>query len=183
MPCQFGVPKGLMVSNPTGFLDPVAGGRRRSIVKNGIRITRAANDGAAHNFNFSVKNPSDRLRCTVQVQIESDSGSDLTIANVTWQLRAMAVNAQSGRRSPMQLIYGPSNAPDGYELDSGVMEMLGTVFLPTTAAFGFAVGDACNIVIQCSWEPNENVSEDELRDLLAGASLTIDGAPLATTYL
>lgn len=183
MSCSFGVPKGIVVTGPLGFLDPAAGGSRRTSVKQGIRITRGANDGSAHDFNFSVKNTSDRLRCAVQVMLESDSGAPLNVANANWQLRALAVNGQSGRISDMQLIYGPKPIPDGYELDSAVQQMRGTVFLPTNASFGLAVGDALNVVIQVSWEANEMIPADELRGLLAACSLTIDGSPAATTYL
>ena len=178
-----GIPRGIVVTNPSGFIDPVAGGRKRSISKPALRITRGANDGSAHNFNFRIANPSDRLRLVTTAAFETDSGTELTIANVTWQLQAYIRNSATGRISPAQLIYGPKAAPDGYEVDTGTSDIKGTVFLPTTASFGFAVGDAGTWNIQCTWEPNESITDSELADLFAACSLTIDGSPIATTYL
>ena len=183
--CSAGIPRGIIVTSPLGFSNPSVGGNKRFYTKQALRITRGAADGLAHNFTFRVTNPSDRLHLTITVQFETDSGAELTIANVTWQLLAMLRNAQTNRSSPGQLIYGPTPAPDGYEVDTGAQDIRGTVFVPTTATFGFAVGDAGFWVVQATWEPNINVAPDaeEMQDLLSACSLTIDGSPLATTFL
>lgn len=183
--CSNGVPRGIIVTSPLGFSSPAIGGSKRFFTKQAIRINRGAADGLAHNFTFRVTNPSDRLHLTVTAQFESDSGAEYTVANVTWQLLAMLRNAQTNRSSPGQLIYGPVPAPDGYEVDSGVQDIRGTVFIPTTATYGFTVGDGGFWVVQATWEPTVNVAPDalELQDLMTACSLTIDGSPLTTTFL
>jgi hypothetical protein len=181
--CANGIPKGLIVTSETGFAETSLGPNKRAITKQALRINRGAADGLAHNFVFRVSNPSDRLHLAITVAFESDSGTEYTITNVTWQLVAMLRNAATSRSTPGQLIYGPVAAPDGYEVDSGVQEIRGTVFVPTTSAFGFAVGDGGWFVTQATWEENSPVDTKEAARLLGLASLTIDGTPVATTFL
>jgi hypothetical protein len=183
MSCDFLPPKGLVITNPLGFVNPITGGRKRPISKPALRIARGAADGQTHNFAFTVLNPSNRLRLIVEAAFESDSGTELTIANITWQLKAYARNPATGRSTPMQLIYGPANAPDGYEVDTAVRELRGTVFVPSTSTFGFAVGDGGFWVVNAIWESDEDMPDAELAQLFSACSLSIDGNPLATTFL
>lgn len=182
--CSNGVPRGIIVSSDTGFPEPAFGGHKRAIPKQALRINRGAGDGLAHNFVFRVNNPSDRLHLVMTVAFETDTGEELTISNVTWQLQAMIRNASTNRSSPAQLIYGPVAAPDGYEVDSGVQEVRGTVFIPSTSAFGFAASDAGGWwVVQATWEENSPVDDKETAELFALCSLTIDGSPAAASFL
>jgi hypothetical protein len=181
---QFGVPKGLVISTPSGYQVPITGGNhKRSITKEGIRIDGGVADGAAHNWNFRILNPSNRLRCAVEILVEDDDDRALTPVNMSWQLRAVGVDARNGRRTPMQLIYGPATAPDGFELDSEVEEIFGTVFMPATTTFTFPGGEgSAGIIVQATWEPSEFMPDDEFFRLLAGCNLWIEGQPKATNF-
>ncbi len=182
--CSNGVPRGAVVTTPTGFKEPAFGGPKFAVTKQALRITRGAADGLAHNVVFRVSNPSDRLHLTMTAAFESDSGAEYAITNITWQLQAMLRNAATNRSSPGQLIYGPVAAPDGYEVDSGVQEVRGTLIIPaSTPTFGFAVGDGGWWVVQATWEENSPIDDTETAQLYSLCSLTIDGSPAATTYL
>jgi hypothetical protein len=181
--CALGVPRGIIATSSLGFSQPQIGGTKRFFTKQALRINRGAPDGLSHNFTFRVTNPSSRLHFAVTVQFETDSGAELSIAGVTWQLQAMLRNAQTNRSSPGQLIYGPVPAPDGYEVDSAVQDVRGTVIIPTGATYGLAAGDGGFWVVQATWEPNVEVSPSDFQDLMTACGLTIDGSPAATTYL
>jgi hypothetical protein len=187
MPCSFGVPRGLVIVNPLGFVDPLSGGRKRAVARPALRINRGAADGNAHDFTVSVLNPSNRLRLILEVAFESDTGTEYTIANLAWSVTALALNPINGRRTPLQLIYpssGTKPAPDSYEVDTGVRAMRVKVSVPSTVTFGWpGTETGGQLWVNGIWEADESMGDDELKQLFSSCQLQVDGTQAATTYL
>lgn len=128
-----------------------------------------------------VYSPSNRLRGSIQVAIEPDTyGSVVDPAfNVqpTWSIRAYARNPVTGRETPLQQAYptsGTANLPDAYEFDSAAQllrvditvrdDSFSSSYIPNT--------QRANVMLICTWEPNTEVTPEELKEMEALCSIT-----------
>jgi hypothetical protein len=183
MPAVNGVPRGLIVHGGARQ-DPMPGGARRHVItKDAVIVTKAgAGDGLAHDFAFTLYNPSSRLRAHVEIFTVSNSFQRSVTPNGTWSLRAVGIDERDGKLGPMQNIWpasGTQALPDGYELTSAVRAIYGTALLPSGTIYfpgGTANGVVAQVVLQATWEPNEEpISPSEMIQLFAGCSLALDG--------
>ena len=124
--------------------------------------------------------PSARFRLAITVAYEADDGTDPAVpATWLWSLQARRRNAATGRSAPLQNVFTSRVLPDGYEIDSAVDELKATITVPNAPGTGLAsVG---NLVAQVTFEPNEQIAPDELKELFAACALTVDGAPITVS--
>lgn len=135
-----------------------------------------------------IYTPSVRMRVKVTVAFEPDNQSapDPSFQvgnNPTWNIQAMQRNPETGRESPLRVVYpsaGTQNLPDGYEFDSGSELLrvnianlkdtsLAAAFVPNT--------ERCNLVLCVQWEPNVEMSNEE-RDMLLSKCAVTFGSPI-----
>lgn len=184
-----GPPSG--VNNPQCNPRSLAFTKKFALQKIIARYVPAGGGGDATNtFNpiANVYNPSNRLRCMVTIALEPDnqSSGDPTFIGTapTWSVRPVNRNPETGRETPLQVVYPPSgvtaNIPDSYEFDTNNTEHRITVIGLThtnLAASYVPAAQNCNILISVQWEPNIEMSKEE-RDMLYAACQLSYGAPI-----
>lgn len=173
-------PRSLLVVPPSGFANtPITGGRKVAVTKVALR-NNATGVYTAVTQSFRLLSPSARFRIGITVAYEADDGSEPNLTGGwTWTLQARRRNALTGRSAPLQNIFTGRALPDGYEIDSAVDEIKGTITVPNSPGTG--VPTVGNLVVQCTWEPTEVISAEELQALFSACALTIDGTPITVS--
>ncbi len=136
---------------------------------------------------FYAHNPSPRLRWSITVGFELDPAAQVVPFTAgtgpTWQMRAIRLPASGGAPADLNDIFinaaGVATAralPDGYELDSAVKDVRGTLSLFDGAGGTIDSGQFGNLVIEARWEPHDGaVDRKDIAQLLQRADLYIIG--------
>lgn len=136
---------------------------------------------------FYAHNPSPRLRWSISLGFELDPAQDFTPASSgpgpSWQMRAIRLPYSGGSPCDLDDIFvdgaGVPTAralPDGYEVDSAVKDVRGTVTLFNGSGQSLGIGLLGNLVCEATWEPHDGyVNRQEIAELLQRASLYVIG--------
>jgi len=186
----YGPPKGSPATQTSVFNTPrnLPFTTKHALVKVVARYGSSGVTGA-QNIRVLIYNPSERLRFGVVVAFEPDSPPSADPAFVIapqWSITAIGKNPESGRESPLQLIYpaaGTTQLPDSYEFDSTVdIARLNIVLQDTNFSTSYVAANSfVNCVVYCTWEPNEPINNDELERLYSKCSISCTPTPLAIT--
>jgi hypothetical protein len=159
----------------------------RTIRRQAAQFIDAAAAGTPVTVLFFAHNPSPRLRWSITVGFELDPAKDLVTFTVgtgpTWQMRAVRLPTSGGSPADLNDIFvngaGTPTAralPDGYEVDSAVKDVRGTLNLFDGSGRNLDSGQFGNLVIEARWEPHDGfVNRSEIAQLLAQAELYIIG--------
>lgn len=131
---------------------------------------------------FYVHNPSPRLRCSLSAgwEISQNAAFVAGSASPTWQLKAIRVPSDGGPTADLDTIFVNSSGtataralPDGYEMDSAVKDVRGTLTLNGGSGFDFNTGLEGAMVLEARWEPHDGVWSEDLRQLIQQADLRV----------
>jgi hypothetical protein len=141
---------------------------------------------AAATVLFYAHNPSPRLRWSITVGWELDPNVQFTpgASGPTWQMRCIRIPPAGGAAADLDDIFvnaagvaTPRPLPDGYEVDSAVKDVRGTLNLHTGTGTDLSSGLFGGLVIEARWEPHDAYTErDEIWTLLERADLYVIGA-------
>lgn len=172
-------PKGL--GNYQGVQSPLP--MRRTIRKAAAQYIDAAAPVADVSVTFFARNPSPRLRWSITVGWEFDDYNALVAgaATPTWQMRAVRFPPGGGAPADLDYIFvdstgaaTPRDLPDGYEVDSAVKAVRGTLNLHNGAGQDIDSGLFGFLVIEATWEPHDGYTDrDEIWQLLQEADLWV----------
>jgi len=146
-----------------------------------------AGPGTARTVLFFAHNPTPRLRWSITVGFELDPAKNFVPFTVgtgpTWQIRAVRLPTVGGSPADLNDLFinasGTATArplPDGYELDSAVKDVRGTLNLFDGAGRNLDSGQFGNLVIEALWEPHDGyVNRSEIAQLLTQCELYVIG--------
>lgn len=144
-----------------------------------------ASAAAAQTVLFYAHNPSPRLRWSITVGWELDPNVQFVLgaSAPSWQMRAVRIPPPGGAAADLDDIFvdaaGVATAralPDGYEVDSAVKDVRGTLVLHTGAGTDLSSGLFGGLVIEARWEPHDAYTDrDEIWQLLERADLYVIG--------
>lgn len=180
-------PKGLAnyagSDGQTGLLLP----QFRVIRKQVAQYVNQAGPGTVVTVLFYARNPSPRLRWSISLGWELDPAKNFVPFVVgtgpTWQMRAVRMPYSGGSPADLDDIFvdssgvaTPRQLPDGYEIDSAVKDVRGTVTLHDGSGRDLDSGQFGNLVAEARWEPHDGfVDRGEIAQLLQQADLYIIG--------
>lgn len=159
----------------------------RVIRRQAAQLIDAAGPGTGVTVLFFAHNPSPRLRWSITVGFELDPAQTFTPFTVgtgpTWQMRAVRLPTSGGSPADLNDLFvdgaGTPTArslPDGYEIDSAVKDVRGTLNLFNGSGRNLDSGQFGNLVLEARWEPHDGfVNRVEIAQLLAQAELYVVG--------
>ena len=161
--------------------------QERTIRVQAAQFINQAGPGTPVTVLFFAHNPSPRLRWSVTVGFELDPAKNFVPFSIgtgpTWQMRAVRLPLSGGSPADLNDIFvngaGVPTAralPDGYEIDSAVKDVRGTLNLFNGTGLNLDGGQFGNLVIEAKWEPHDaTVNRSEIAQLLARADLYVIG--------
>ncbi len=187
--CQPGAQPPKSLANYAG-LDGQSGldlPQRRKLRVQAAQFINQAGAGTARTVLFFARNPSPRLRWSITAGFELDPAANFVPFTVgtgpTWQIRATRQPEVGGSPADLNDLFtntaGTPTAraiPDGYELDSAVEYVRGTLNLFDGAGRNLDSGQFGNLVLEGLWQPHDGyVNRSEIAQLLTQVELYVIG--------